>query len=65
MLLKSVLAARGKVGIQLNAPWNKLEAIEALLPSLKAPTVSQLATEGWFAVNTIVEESVIRTSFLN
>ncbi len=60
LLLKSVLAARGKVGLQLNIAWNKLEAVEAILPSLKAPTVSQLATEGWYAVNTIIDESVVR-----
>ncbi len=60
MLLKAALAARGKVGLMLNVHERSLAAVEALLPSLKSPTLSKLQAEGWFAVNTIVDEEIVR-----
>jgi ATP phosphoribosyltransferase len=60
MLLKAALAAAGKVGILLNVPEASLRRVEAILPSMKSPTVSKLQTEGWYAVSTVVDENVIR-----
>ena len=60
MLLKAALAARGKVGLMLNVHEKSLAAVEALLPSLRSPTISKLQTEGWYAVNTIVDEEIVR-----
>ena len=60
MLLKAALAARGKVGLMLNVDQKNLAAVEALLPSLRSPTVSKLQSEGWYAVNTIVDEETVR-----
>jgi len=60
MLLKAALAAQGKVGIMLNVHERSLATVEAILPSLKSPTISKLQAEGWFAVNTIVDEEVVR-----
>ena len=60
ILLKAALAARGKVGLMLNVHQNNLAAVEGLLPSLRSPTISKLQAEGWFAVNTIVDEEIIR-----
>lgn len=60
MLLKSVLYARNKVGLMLNVPEANVEAVENLLPSLKAPTVSNLKTPGWYAINTILDETIVR-----
>lgn len=60
LLLRSALAAAGKVGIMLNVPEAQLPKVEALLPSMKSPTVSRLRFEGWFSVSTIVEERVVR-----
>jgi len=60
LLLKAALAAEGKVGLMLNVHQDKLAAVEALLPSLRSPTVSKLQAEGWFAVNTIVDERLVR-----
>lgn len=60
MLLKAALAARGKVGLMLNVHEKSLAQVEALLPSLRSPTVSKLQTEGWYAVNTIVDEEIVR-----
>ena len=60
MLLNGALEARYKVGLKLNLPEHKLEAMLHELPSLRRPTVSQLAGGGWVAVETIIDESVVR-----
>ncbi|MBN1962937.1 MAG: ATP phosphoribosyltransferase [Deltaproteobacteria bacterium] len=60
LLLQAALAARGKVGLMLNVHESSLTTVENLLPSLKSPTVSKLQTEGWYAINTIVDEDIVR-----
>jgi ATP phosphoribosyltransferase len=60
MLLNGSLQAMGKVGLKMNVPKGSLDKVFALLPSLKAPTVSSLHSEDWFAVETIVSGSVVR-----
>lgn len=60
MLLQAALAARGKVGLILNVHEANLAKVEALLPSLRSPTVSKLRSEGWYAVNTIIDEHLVR-----
>ncbi|OGG98969.1 MAG: ATP phosphoribosyltransferase [Candidatus Lambdaproteobacteria bacterium RIFOXYD1_FULL_56_27] len=60
LLLQSVLAAESRVGLMMNVKSENLDKLVALLPSLNNPTVSNLATSGWVAINTVVEESVVR-----
>lgn len=60
MMLRGAMAAEGKVGLMMNVPREKLKQVLALLPALQQPTVSNLADEQWVAVNTIVDESVVR-----
>lgn len=60
MLLRAALAAHGKVGLMLNVHERNLAAVEGILPSLKSPTISKLQAEGWYAVNTIVDENHVR-----
>ena len=60
LLLNGALEARYKVGIKLNLPDHKLEAMLHALPSLRRPTISELAGGGWVAVETIIDESVVR-----
>lgn len=60
MLLRAALAARGKSGLMLNVHEDNLALVESVLPSLKSPTVSKLQAEGWFAVNTIVDQDDVR-----
>lgn len=60
MLLTAALAAGGKVGLMLNVPEGGLGRVEAVLPSLKSPTIAKLRAEGWYSVSTIVDESVVR-----
>lgn len=56
LLLQGAINAREKVGLKLNAPKDKLEAIVKLLPAEKSPTISSLADGAWVAVEVIVEE---------
>lgn len=60
MMLKAVLYAEGKVGLMLNVQEKDLQGILAALPALHRPTVSQLSEPGWFALNTIVDNSCVR-----
>lgn len=60
MLLRAALAAHGKVGLMLNVHEQNLATIEGILPSLKSPTISKLQAEGWYAVNTIVDQELVR-----
>jgi ATP phosphoribosyltransferase len=60
LLLKGALTAEAKVGIKMNVPKDRLEAIVAMVPSLTAPTVSPLYKTEWFAVESIISEDVVR-----
>jgi ATP phosphoribosyltransferase len=61
MLLQGAINALGKVGLMLNVEKVNLNAVLAVLPALKRPTISTLSEDGWLAVNTILEESTVRT----
>ena len=61
MLLEGAIHALGKVGLMLNVQKDALECVLNVLPALRRPTVSSLSEEGWFAVNTILDESTVRT----
>lgn len=60
LLLQGALAAQGKVGLKMNVLCDNLLAVLALLPALKKPTISQLSDEDWVAVETILDEPVVR-----
>ncbi len=62
LMLQSCLEAEGKVGLMMNVQRNNLERVIAILPALQNPTVSQLSDPDWIAVNSIVEESVVRAA---
>jgi ATP phosphoribosyltransferase len=61
MLLEGAISALGKVGLMLNVHRDKLDEVLAVLPALKNPTISPLSDGEWFAVNTILDESTVRT----
>jgi len=61
MLLQGAINALGKVGLMLNVEKINLDGVLAVLPALKRPTISTLSEDGWLAVNTILEESTVRT----
>ena len=60
LLLEGAIAACNRVGLMLNVRRGDLPAVLAVLPALKNPTVSSLSDPEWLAVNTIVEEEVVR-----
>ena len=61
LLLQASLAAHQKVALKMNAPKAKLGEITALLPSLHAPTVSDLADTDWVALETVVDRDRVRS----
>jgi len=61
MLLQGAINAQGKVGLKMNAPKASLEKITGIIPSLRQPTVSNLADENWVALEVIVDEQVVRS----
>jgi ATP phosphoribosyltransferase len=61
MLLQGAINALGKVGLMLNVEKGNLERVLSVLPALKRPTISTLSEDGWLAVNTILDESTVRT----
>ena len=60
LMLQGAIAAASKVGLLLNVHRDDLAAVLAVLPALKNPTISNLSDPDWVAVNTIIEESVVR-----
>ena len=60
LLLQGALNARDKVGLKMNLEESKLPALLRQLPALRNPTVSQLAQPGWVAIETIIDEKVVR-----
>jgi len=60
-LLEGVLEARGKVLVKLNVAAEALDAVIALLPAMKTPTVNELYGEAGYAVETVVAKAGINT----
>jgi len=60
LLLRGALEAESKVGLKMNLPKSALDAIANALPALRNPTISQLSSPDWIALETIIDESVVR-----
>src|SRR5262245_43801143 len=60
LMLQGAMAAEGKVGLMMNVQKADLGSVLLLLPALQKPTVSSLSDPEWVAVNTILEESIVR-----
>jgi ATP phosphoribosyltransferase len=60
LMLQGAMAAEGKVGLMMNVPRDRLRQVLALLPALQKPTVASLADESWVAVNTVLDETIVR-----
>ncbi|HLK05491.1 MAG TPA: ATP phosphoribosyltransferase [Candidatus Acidoferrum sp.] len=60
LMLQGAIAAASKVGLLLNVHRNDLEGVLNVLPALKKPTISALSDPDWVAINTIIEETVVR-----
>lgn len=60
LLLQGALNARNKVGLKMNLRQEQLGRVLELLPSLRNPTVSPLSQDGWVAIETVIDEMVVR-----
>jgi len=60
LMLQGAIAAATKVGLLLNVRRDDLPGVLDVLPALKKPTISTLSDPDWVAVNTIIEEAVVR-----
>jgi len=60
LLLKGALEAEAKVGLKMNIAQTKLPKLLRSLPALRNPTISALSQPGWVAVETIIDEHIVR-----
>ena len=60
MLLKGAMEAETKVGLKMNIAEKNLESLLKSLPALRNPTIANLSLKGWVAVETIIDEHVVR-----
>ncbi len=60
LLLRGALEAGSKVGLKMNLPKRELEALVKALPALRNPTISHLTNPDWVAIETIIDENVVR-----
>ena len=60
LLLKSAMAANGRVGLMMNVPKNKLDEVVNILPEGKKPTIAELTDPNWVDLTVILEENLVR-----
>jgi ATP phosphoribosyltransferase len=60
LLLRGALEAHSKVGLKMNLPRASLEDVISRLPALRNPTIAPLSNPDWIALETIIDESVVR-----
>ncbi len=60
LLLAGALMAEKKVGLKMNIAKENLQPLLAILPAMRNPTISSLSHEGWYAVETIINEHIVR-----
>jgi ATP phosphoribosyltransferase len=60
LMLNAAIAAQGRVGLMMNAQKVDLDAVLNVLPALNSPTISDLRDDAWVALNTILDESLVR-----
>lgn len=60
LLLKGALAAEEKVGLKMNVPDKSMKRVMTLLSAMHSPTISQLSDKGWYALEVVIDEKVVR-----
>lgn len=60
LLLRGALAAEEKVGLKMNVPQKSFKRIMSLLSAMHSPTISQLSDKGWFALEVMLDEKIVR-----
>lgn len=64
MLLQGAIHSESKVGLKMNVDKSNLNRVISLLPAMKKPTISNLTEDGWVAIDTIIDEHVVRNLIL-
>ena len=59
-MLRGALEAESKVGLKMNLQEKDLASLLKTLPALRNPTISNLSQTGWVAVETIIDQKVVR-----
>jgi len=60
MLLQGAINAGNKVGLKMNLRKTDVDSVLQLIPALRKPTISQLADDQWIALETIIDENIVR-----
>ena len=60
LLLRGAITAIDRVGLMMNVPRDRLEKVLQQLPALATPTISTLADDRWVAINTVIQEHLVR-----
>lgn len=60
MLLSGALKAESKVGLKMNVAEENLKPILDILPAMRNPTISSLSQDGWYAIETIIDQHIVR-----
>ena len=60
LLLRGALAAEEKVGLKMNVPEKSFKRILSLLSAMHSPTISALSDTGWYAIDVVIDEKVVR-----
>ena len=60
LLLQGAIQASGKVGLKLNVRKKDIDKVRRIVPAMKNPTISELLGNEWVALETIVDERVVR-----
>ena len=60
MLLSGALKAESKVGLKMNVAEENMKPILGILPAMRNPTISSLSQDGWYAIETIIDQHIVR-----
>ncbi|MDQ1318348.1 MAG: phosphoribosyltransferase, partial [Candidatus Poribacteria bacterium] len=60
LLLQGAIVAESKVGLKMNISKDDLDKLLKILPSMRNPTISSLSDDGWYAVDTVIDEAIVR-----
>ena len=60
LLLRGALDARDTVGLKMNVAKENLDKVLSILPAMRYPTVTPLSDTGWVALDSVIEERVVR-----
>jgi ATP phosphoribosyltransferase len=60
LLLRGALSAEEKVGLKMNVPDKSMKRVMTLLSAMHSPTISPLSDKGWYALEVVIDEKIVR-----